>query len=148
MANGARESVIGACERWRGLVFFLVSGHCLRQWNLTAVHGKEKVYGSIRKGARRLWRFFNYRTEYLTYCEWQSSGTRPDGRSPLPGISPDGDARTLERLLFGEEVREKRPAVLDSRLQWAWRCSWSAVSGPVAQGGAAEGHAFRSRPPC
>jgi hypothetical protein len=47
VANGARESLIGVCERWRGLVFFLVSGHYLRQWNLTVVHGKEKVYGSI-----------------------------------------------------------------------------------------------------
>jgi len=28
-------------------VFFLVSGHYLRLRNLTVVHGKEKVYGSI-----------------------------------------------------------------------------------------------------
>jgi hypothetical protein len=28
-------------------VFFLVAGHHLQQRNLTGVHGKEKVYGSI-----------------------------------------------------------------------------------------------------
>ena len=47
MANHAHEGLIGARERWRGLVLFLVRGHYLRLWNLTVVHGKEKVYGSI-----------------------------------------------------------------------------------------------------
>ena len=45
--NRAREGLSRACECSRGLVFFLVSERYLRQWNLTVVHGKEKVYGSI-----------------------------------------------------------------------------------------------------
>ena len=45
--NRAREGLFRACERSRALVFFEVSAVYLRQWNLTGVHGKEKVYGSI-----------------------------------------------------------------------------------------------------
>jgi hypothetical protein len=34
--------------------------------------------------------------------------------------SPDDEARTAERFLFGEEVRGERFAALDARLQPAW----------------------------
>jgi hypothetical protein len=45
--NCACEGLSRACERSRALVFFEVSTPYLRRWNLTGVHGKEKVYGSI-----------------------------------------------------------------------------------------------------
>jgi hypothetical protein len=43
----AREGLSRACECSRELVFFLVNPHYLWLRNLTGVHGKEKVYGSI-----------------------------------------------------------------------------------------------------
>ncbi len=45
--NRARGGLSRACGCSRGLVFFEVSAVCLRRQNLTGVHGKEKVYGSI-----------------------------------------------------------------------------------------------------
>jgi hypothetical protein len=45
--NCAREGLSQACECSRGLVFSLVNPPYLRRQNLTVVHGKEKVYGSI-----------------------------------------------------------------------------------------------------
>jgi hypothetical protein len=45
--NRASEGLSRACERWRALVFFEVSAVYLQRQNLTGVHGKEKVYGSI-----------------------------------------------------------------------------------------------------
>jgi hypothetical protein len=45
--NRAREGLSRACECSRALVFCEVIPPCLRQQNLTGVHGKEKVYGSI-----------------------------------------------------------------------------------------------------
>jgi hypothetical protein len=45
--NRAREGLSQACECSCVLVFFEVSAVCLQRRNLTGVHGKEKVYGSI-----------------------------------------------------------------------------------------------------
>jgi len=45
--NRAGEGLSRACECSRQLVFFEVNAVDLRRWNLTGVHGKEKVYGSI-----------------------------------------------------------------------------------------------------
>jgi len=47
VANRAREGLPGACERWYVLVFCLVIVADPRLPNCAAVHGKEKVYGSI-----------------------------------------------------------------------------------------------------
>jgi hypothetical protein len=45
--NRAREGLSRACECSRVLVFFEVSAVYLCRQNLTGVHGREKVYGSI-----------------------------------------------------------------------------------------------------
>jgi hypothetical protein len=45
--NRAREGLFRACECSRALVFCEVNAVYLQRRNLTGVHGKEKVYGSI-----------------------------------------------------------------------------------------------------
>jgi hypothetical protein len=47
VANRAREGQSGACERRCALAFCLVIVSDQRLRNCAAIHGKEKVYGSI-----------------------------------------------------------------------------------------------------
>jgi len=54
----------------------------------------------FRKGARRLWQFFELRTEYLTCREWHFEWHRARMRKPLTSAFLD-----VERLLWREQVR-------------------------------------------